>query len=371
MSEIENLSSAIETLYDAAVDPGRWIDALQKTGEFVEGTSATLFWQDAATRHAAIFHAWNCDPHYERLYCEKYGSLNPYFPALAFVEVGKPVAGADLIPHEEFRQTRFYNEWVKPQGLIDVIGVNLERTATATAFFVIRRSEENGVIDDGARRRFELIAPHVRRAASVGKVVQKGQTAEWMLKEAIERVDAAVVFVAAGGNIVSANTAAEDMLKAGTILVARHGVVRIVNSAADRLLREALAVTAQGGLTLGGKGIDVPITDPNGCDYVANVLPITSAARRIADAGTALAALFVRRITHASQSPLEAAARRYHLTPSELRVLASVLEAGRISDIADRLGISKATVKTHLNHLMAKTGARRQTDLIQLVVGKV
>ncbi len=279
------------------------------------------------------------------------------------------MSGGDLIPHDEFRQTRFFDEWIKPQGLIDVIGVNLERTATTTAFFAIRRSVENGIVDDRARRRFELLAPHLRRAASIGKVVQTGQTTERMLKAAIERVDAAVIFVAAEGRIVSANKAGEDMLKAKAVLAARRGIVRVVEPDADRQLRGALTAAALGDNALGGNGIDVPITGQDGCDYVANVLPIASDARRVADADTALAALFVRRITHASLSPLEAAARRYRLTPSELRVLASVLEAGRVSDIANRLGISKATVKTHLNHLMAKTGARRQTDLIRLIVG--
>ena len=369
MSEIEDLSSTIESLYDASVDSALWSDALQKTTEFVRGSSANLFWQDAATNQASVFHSWNSDPEYDRLYFEKYASLNPYFPALAFVEVGKAVAGADLIPHEEFRQTRFYKEWVQPQGLIDVIGVNLERTAATTAFFSIRRSEENGVIDDDARRRCALIAPHVRRAVSIGKVVQRAAATQGMLKTALEQVAAAVVFVAADGRIVFANQAADEMLASKKVLVARRGIAGAVGPIADRRLREALAAAARGDSALGLKGIDIPLTDAEGRDYVANVLPIASETRRAPDAGTAAAALFVRRIMVASQSPLEVAARRYGLTPSELRVLAAVLDAGRITEIAERLGISKATVKTHLNHLLAKTGTRRQNDLIRLIVG--
>lgn len=369
MNDIELLSATIQSLYDAAVDPARWTDALQKTTAFVQGTAANLFWQDAATSEATTFHSWNCSPEYEQLYFDKYASLNPYFPALAFVEIGKPVSGADLIPHEEFRQTRFYKEWVQPQGLIDVIGVNLERTAATTAFFAIRRSEEDGIIDEEARRRCALIVPHVRRAVSIGKVVQKAKSTESMLKAALERVAAAVIFVGADGRIVFANDAAEDMLKARQVLISRHGFAGAVDPNADKLLREAFALAARGDAAIGAKGIDIPLIDGEGRDYVANVLPMDSGSRRVPDTGTAVAALFVKSITLATQTPLETAARRYRLTPSELRVLAAVLEAGRIADIADRLGISKATVKTHLNHLMAKTGARRQTDLIRLVIG--
>jgi DNA-binding CsgD family transcriptional regulator len=190
-----------------------------------------------------------------------------------------------------------------------------------------------------------------------------------MLKTALELVSAAVVFVTAEGRVAFANKTAEEMIKSKEVLAARHGVLGAIDAGADRQLRDALAAAARGDTAIGLKGIDIPLTDSTGRDYLASVLPMASETRRVTGGGPAVAALFVRRITPASQSPLELAARRYQLTPSELRVLAAVLEAGRINEIADRLGVSKSTVKTHLNRLLAKTGARRQTDLIRLVVG--
>ena len=59
-----------------------------------------------------------------------------------------------------------------------------------------------------------------------------------------------------------------------------------------------------------------------------------------------------------------------HLTPGELRVLYAVIElGGGVRAIADVLGISQATVKTHLHHIFQKTGTRRQIDLVKLVAG--
>jgi DNA-binding CsgD family transcriptional regulator len=62
-------------------------------------------------------------------------------------------------------------------------------------------------------------------------------------------------------------------------------------------------------------------------------------------------------------------AKLYQLTPAELRVLYAVMEAGGVSAISAMLGISQATVKTHLQHLFEKTGTRRQTKLVKLVAG--
>jgi DNA-binding CsgD family transcriptional regulator len=65
--------------------------------------------------------------------------------------------------------------------------------------------------------------------------------------------------------------------------------------------------------------------------------------------------------------PTEVAARQFQLTPGEVRVLDAVLKVSGVSEIAEVLGISEATVKTHLQNIFGKTGVRRQADLIKLV----
>ena len=51
------------------------------------------------------------------------------------------------------------------------------------------------------------------------------------------------------------------------------------------------------------------------------------------------------------------------LTASELSVLREVARGSSNEEIAKALGISLATVKTHINHMMQKTGFRNRTEL--------
>lgn len=67
------------------------------------------------------------------------------------------------------------------------------------------------------------------------------------------------------------------------------------------------------------------------------------------------------------RSAVETIAQSYKLTASELRVLEAVVEIGGVRPIADALGLSPTTVKTHLRHILQKTGTKRQIDLIKLV----
>jgi DNA-binding CsgD family transcriptional regulator len=67
---------------------------------------------------------------------------------------------------------------------------------------------------------------------------------------------------------------------------------------------------------------------------------------------------------------IASAATLYGLTPAETRVLSAVIEAGGgVTSVALMLGLSRSTVKTHLEHLFAKTGARRQAALVKLIAG--
>ena len=62
-------------------------------------------------------------------------------------------------------------------------------------------------------------------------------------------------------------------------------------------------------------------------------------------------------------------ARRYALTPMELRVLLGIVDVGGVPECAEALGVAQTTVKWHLGHLFQKTGTARQADLVKLVAG--
>lgn len=52
------------------------------------------------------------------------------------------------------------------------------------------------------------------------------------------------------------------------------------------------------------------------------------------------------------------------LSPSECRVLDQALHGFTVREIADRLVLTEATVKTHLTHIYAKLGVRGRVDLL-------
>ena len=175
--------------------------------------------------------------------------------------------------------------------------------------------------------------------------------------------------VDARGQMVHANASGQIMLDERSVLRAGSGRVAAIEVEADRELNRVVALAGGGDAAVGVKGIAMPLTARDGERYVVHALPLTSGQRRRAGAGyAAVAALFVRKAAQGGPAPYEAIAKLYKLTPSELRVLLAV-QRGGVGEVADALGISEATVKTHLHRLFAKTDTRRQAELVKLVAG--
>jgi DNA-binding CsgD family transcriptional regulator len=370
MQNDERLSRLISNIYDAALDSTLWASVLEQIAGFVGGPAASLYSKDVVIKSANVAYQFGLDPRYVRLYLERYARFDPTGAAHLFAEIEEPVATADVMPYDEFLDTRFYREWVKPQGLVDTVNSVLEKSLTSLSCLVVFRHERDGLVDDQTRRRMRLIAPHVRRAALIGKVIDLKTAQAETLADAMDGISAGMYLVDATGRVVHANMAGHVMLNSSDVLSVAGGRLISGDLQADQALAETFTAAGHGEPTVGTKGIAVSLIARNGKRYVAHVLPLTTGARRRAGASyAAAAALFVHKAVLETPSALEVIAKTYRLTPTELRVLLAIVEVGGVPEVADALGIGETTVKTHLGRLYGKTDTRRQADLVKLVAG--
>lgn len=370
MSELIELSAVIGEIYDAAIDPALWEYTLGRICGYVGGYSAALFWHDTATRNAQALYLFNDDPHYTKLYFEKYVTMDPFFPATSFFEAGVVHSSNDVVPQAELEQTRFYKEWIKPQGIIGAIAVNLENGVTRSSFIAIRATANHGMLDDAARQRLAAVVPHLQRAVAIGRLFDRSKAAEVALTETLDHIEACVFLVGVHGRIVFANAPARAMLDEGRILREERQSLAAVIPETNRMLRDIFAAAEKGDASVGSRGVAIPLSASPLDRWFAHVLPMTSGHRQQAgETHSAVAAVFVRKTSLENPTPLEAIAKLYRLTASEIRVLDAVLKVGSIKAMAEMLGISQATVKTHLHNVFGKTKTARQSDLVKLVAG--
>jgi DNA-binding CsgD family transcriptional regulator len=366
----EELSLFIGEIYDAAIDASRWRSVLAKAAKFIGGSSAALFSKDAASGAANIYHEFGTDPHYRQLYFDKYVKLDPATTGHFFAEVEQPISVTDLMPYDEFLESRFYREWVQPQGVVDFLAAVLDKSVTSVAMFGVFRHESDGLVDEEARQRISLIIPHIRRAVLVSRAIDRKTTEAATFADTLDGLSAGMCLIDADGRVVHTNLAGRTILGMNDFLSESGGCITARDRDVERMLQDLLSAARDSDLAIGTEGIDLPLRAQDGTRYVAHVLPLTSGVRRRAGiAYSAVAALFIRKSTIEVPSTPEVIARAYHLTPTELRVLLAIVEVGRVPEVAVALGVAESTVKTHLGHLFEKTGVTRQADLVKIVAG--
>jgi DNA-binding CsgD family transcriptional regulator len=367
----EGLMPLVGAIYDTVLDRTIWPDVLRKLSQFVRGTASAIFWQDGAKDQGdTYFHDGGISPHYGDLYFSKYVRLNPTTLPRLFADVAEPVATADLVPYDEFLLTRFYREWAQPQGLVDFVSINLEKSGGKAAMFGVFRHAQHGIVDAGARQRMRLLAPHIRRAVLISKVVDFSQNEAEIFGQTLDALRAAVILVDAGGYIVHANVAGHALLDEGHVVKFVNGRLAAAAPQADERLRGILLAAAGGDKAIGQEGIALPLAGKAGDRFVAHALPLASRTSiRAARPHTAAAAVFIHEAGLSGRPAPAAIAETYRLTMAELRVLFAIVEVGGVPEVAETLGVAASTVKTHLGRIFDKTGVARQADLVKLVAG--
>lgn len=369
--EADDLAALIGLIYDAVLDPARWPWALEACRAFIGGHSASQLARDIAGRSATLnHHDDRRDPDSARLSFERFCALAPATAGRIDAEIDEPISSASLLNDDAFRQTPFDREWVAPQQLVDFAVAPIEKAGGWAVMFGVLRHERDGMMDEPALARLRLIAPHIRRAVRIGRALERSGAESASFSDTFDGLASGMFMVDARGRIRHANAAGEAMLEQGVAVLARQGRLVSPDRRAGAALTEAFAATGGGDMAPGARGISIAIAGRNEENYVAHVLPLTSGRRRRAPTRHAAdAVVFVQRAVLDLPAAADVIAKTYGLTPSEVRVLMTVVQVGGVAETADALGIGEATVKTHLHRVFAKTGTGRQADLVKLVAG--
>ncbi|WP_063614148.1 helix-turn-helix transcriptional regulator [Bradyrhizobium sp. Cp5.3] len=360
----EKLLSLVADIYDASLDDSRWTTTLGSIVDLAGGQGGGLVWIGAAGE-AMISHAVGVEPAHVQSYIETYEPFDPSRGVL-HAPVGQIQTIRDWIDVDEFRTTRFYNEWARPQGLEDAANILLHKSAEGISRLSIMKA--GSAVD---RRMYQVIShltPHVQRAMLVRQKLQQQNALEATSARTLDALQTAVLLLDADGNITHSNASARDILDEADVLRSVHGRLVMSDLNADRVLRQALAGTVLGDRAMTSASISLHLMARDGSRYVGHLLPLTAGRRQMFAASyEACAVLFVSKAALDTIVAPDLIRKLFKLTPAELRVFLSIVEIGGVPDVARSMGIAETTIKTHLARIFTKTGTKRQADLVRLV----
>ena len=176
---------------------------------------------------------------------------------------------------------------------------------------------------------------------------------------AVEQMGVGAIILDRSGNVVRTNAVADRLLSSGDGLAIVHQKLWLRDATHRKMLRSSLE-------SLGSSPCPCRfrIERLSGVDLTAVARPVSKST--IMHGGAAMA-FFVSEPGREAELDPHAVRDLFQLTPMEANLAAALANGRPLVDAADSLGIAHNTARAHLRSIFAKTGVRRQSQLVHLL----
>jgi DNA-binding CsgD family transcriptional regulator len=165
------------------------------------------------------------------------------------------------------------------------------------------------------------------------------------------------------GRVIATNPLFEG-LGSQIVSTTASGKIALAHARADARLSEAIEKLNSPRFQSGSKSIAVPSQDGNAA-MIVHLIPARRSAPDIF--GKAMGILVITPLGAAQTLPLDLLNGLFDLSPAEARAANGLLEGKTIDDLAAEFGLSRETIRSQVKAVLAKTGTKRQPELVSLL----
>lgn len=362
------LGTLIGEIYAAATDLERWPIVLDAMSDLYRGASIVMGRQSFSAGVTGLL-STRIAPGSIAAYVANFARAEQleFIRVLPEIDLAKPITSDAFLGERQLLASPVYKQVMEPFGLRYMVTSILHRGRDWALFISLVRSARAGPYSPSELTTLEKLCRHLARAAAIQHALADARMVGAVLADVLDKFDRGAIVTDKCARIMFANR------KAHAILDRRDGLVTTNDRLAAwrgrdttallKLVAGCAATSAGVGCDAGG-ALRLPRRS-GGRDYAVLVTPL-SATMMTGLVETALALVLV---TDAERSPTsrERLIELHGFTAAEAR-LASHLWAGETAaEAACALGVSLTTIRYHLRNIFAKTGARRQAELIALL----
>jgi DNA-binding CsgD family transcriptional regulator/PAS domain-containing protein len=359
--------SLIPLIYDAAENPAVWPDALNKIGQRLKAVGKVIAIDDLHEGRSNMAVVAGIDPLYQRLYDERYESINIHIRrARPLLVPGRVIATHQFCSDDETLASEYYNDFLRPQkDWFYVVGGCVARDRSLMSVINFIRGRKSGRFSDREIRLLESLMPHLRRAARLHQMCARHQD----VAACLEILPVGALLVSNRGFVQFANRAAHAIFQVNDgISIDGGGYLTSI----DRRLREIIAAAcqaAEGNGAVAGGSLLVG-RNSGKRPYAVSASPIRRANLFAADQRPG-AVVFINDPETRLEPIAGALQRLYGMTPTEARLASLLAEGKDLSEACAEMSIRRTTARTHLARLSQKLGVRRQAEAVSVILRTV
>jgi DNA-binding CsgD family transcriptional regulator len=357
--EQEEFSALLAALYGGLLEPAPWERFLRAFAAWLDATYATLILTAPGMTTPGTILTPDAPVQKTEDYAESFFAADPF----KGLPDGKVTAFAEFLGGETARDSDFYRDFLAAAGGDQILGVDLRFDSGFEAR--LRATRDRSLPDFGTAERdaFQAIVPHLRHAIRLFERLQVSGAEHGVYRGAVEQMGVAAIILDRQGRVVRTNAVADRLIEAADGIVVADWRLRLKDAEQRRLIEAMLRSLDDSPAPLRFR-----IERAAGRDLAAVAKPIGAPAFM---RGGAALALFISDPNQDAQLDPEAVRDLFQLTRMEANLAVALASGRSLVDAADALGIAHNTARSHLRSIFAKTGVRRQSQLVHLLHGSV
>ena len=354
-------------LYDAVMAPQGFQAFIEKLVEVFELKAVAMITRHVETQEVKGLWLRGMTQEWLESYALDYARED----MLAQHIMGSPIAhfyASNLdVPHpERFAQTRFYNEWVVPQGMAYAAGaVVLQEGPWLTQLF-LQRAPFHAPFAREELDQFDQLVPHLQRTIQMRQRFAELQLGQNFLAGGLDVLAMPTLLVNEYGLVAHHNKSAEALLNERGGLRLDKGHLQAQDSATT--LQLSLEITKAIRASRGdGSDLNSVVLLPR-ADRLPLMLMIAPLQRAGAPRTHGGALLFAFDPEATPSVTVDMVRRLFVLSEAEAELSVALCCGKTLDDAARERGTAINTIKSQLKSAFVKTGTKRQSELVSLML---
>jgi len=358
----ERYSLLVESIYDAALHPERWGDAVANLKNEFNSIAAGFFIQTSDQKLDGYFFA-GLDSEQMDVYGEHFAENNPWFTVTGLMQPGRVLTDLSLEKlHNDknaFIKTEMCQDWCLKQDFRHAMGGSLADRQGNLLNFTFFRSKSMGYYTDEEISRYRALYRHLLKAIEINSHMERIENRSVVNETTVDKLRLGIVYLDTKGRVVFLNNYVRKI-----ITEEDSGVFIKCNflKASDRHNLELLDRAISNALTA-GKSSTIALARPLQSALSVNVIPSTSRRWLMENKQVAIT-IFISDPDNRDMTNAEYLTSRWKLSPLEAQFACHLLRGNTIRKISELMQLTLNTAQWYSKQIMQKLEVSRQSELI-------
>lgn len=369
--EVEDYEQLIGNLYDGALDTRRVAESLRQLQGVFQANIVTLILRAVEEPYLSPMLAVGDVNGAGEIQHYAYYSKSTPFNSLPLDQV---FTIEDLMSESEWLGSSFYLLYCQPYGCHQMLGADISMPDGGKLRIRINRRRDQPMFNATERALCAMLVPHLRRALHLHALLDRSESLGSLYFQAISRLSVATIVLDESANVLQLNPVAREILDSNDGLKLVGGRLEATypsdNRELSRLVRDAFQRARQGSNDP-GHAAALSVSRPSGQVNLGVVVELIPFQDRVEGKGQPTVVVYVRDAVGKSLVSNLATAQLYNLTPAESALALELANGLSLEEASEALNIRRNTARAHLRAIFSKTGVRRQTELVRILLNSV